>query len=84
MFVHICHSDHGGCHTPFPQDQTPPLRPDPPGPDPLEGTWDQTGSDIIFPYMTSSVGHQSGWYASYWNAFLLQLLLSHCSSERYI
>ena len=55
----------------------------------LEGTWDQTRSDIIHLFwkehgttkevtsytyplvLTSSVGHCSGRYASYWNAFLL-------------
>ena len=37
---------------------------------PLEGTWDQTGSDIIHPpFLTSSGRHCSGQYASYWNAF---------------
>ena len=35
---------------------------------PLEGTWDQTGSDIISP-----CNHKSGWYASYRNAFLFIL-----------
>ena len=37
---------------------------------PLEGTWDQTGSDIMHPlFLTSSGSHCSGQYASYWNAF---------------
>ena len=45
----------------------PPWNRSPLGADPLpsEGIWDQTGSDII------PRNHRSGWYSSYWNAFLL-------------
>ena len=40
----------------------------------LEGTWNQTRSDIIHPLVLISSGsHCSGWYASYWNAFLSSL-----------
>ena len=31
------------------------------------------GEDIPTPLLTSSGGHQSEWYAFYWNAFLLQV-----------
>ena len=44
---------------------------------PQERTWDQTGSDIIHPpELTSSLGHCSSQYTSYWNAFLF-VIFSH-------
>ena len=41
-----------------------------------EGMWDQTGSDIIPPPLSTS-NDKSGRYASYWNAFLLEFYLPH-------
>ena len=39
---------------------------------PLEGTWDQTGSDLTLSLvLTSSDSHQSRRYPSSWNAYLL-------------
>ena len=59
IYVFRCLSVHSGGRK---------LPPPPPGRQtfPLEGIWNQTGSDIIHPG-----NHQSGRYASYWNAFLL-------------
>ena len=51
-----------------PQEQTPPLGPDPPGPDP---PWDQTPPGADTPRKTDfSIRSTSGRYASYWNALL--------------
>ena len=61
VFIRVCHSGEG-------QDQTPPQYRTHWDHSPLEGTWDQTGSDIISP-----CNHKSGWYASYRNAFLFIL-----------
>ena len=87
FFRSVCHSVHGGMgvgqtHLPVPGGKPPPPASRHPQKEHgtrqevasytfLEITWNQTGSDIIYPLaLTSSGSHCSSRYTSYRNAFL--------------